>query len=201
MITPILVLLDLVTAVYSAFFGSYPKITLFDATCYRILYLHVPLAWDMYFAFTLTFAFSLAFLIKENDKYDQIAFCSAVLGVIYGVGAIVCGMLWAKEVWGYYWSWDPKQTMTLTALLAYLGYIALRSSVEDAEKAKNVSAVFGTSAYITIPLSYLSSVYFRSLHAQLPSQPLGFGEVTLLALRVIISFLAFLAILRCCIRR
>lgn len=50
-------ILDLITLTYATFFGDYPRIPLFDATCYRILYIHVPLAWDMYFAFTLTFVF------------------------------------------------------------------------------------------------------------------------------------------------
>ena len=196
MISMVLVALDIATAIYSAIFGDYPEITLFDATSYRIIYIHVPLAWNMYIAFTLTFAFSLAYLMKENVKYDTIAFCSAVLGVLYGLGAIVSGMLWANEVWGSYWSWDPRQTSTLTALLAYIGYMALRTSIPDVEKARSVSAIFGISAYITIPLSYISAVMFRSLHRQLIYQPLSFESHLLLALRVVTSFVLFLFILR-----
>lgn len=192
----LLIALDIATVVYSVLFGYYPKITLFDPTCYRILYIHVPLAWNMYVAFTLTFAFSLAYLIKENAKLDTIAFCSAVLGVLYGIGAITSGMLWAKEVWGSYWSWDPRQTTTLTALLAYLGYLALRSSVTEVERARRVSSVFGVSAYITIPLSFISAVIVQSLHTQLPQQPLGEEAHLLLVFRVIVSFLTFLALLR-----
>ncbi len=197
----VLMLLDLATVIYSILFGYYPNVTLFDATCYRILYIHVPLAWNMYFAFTLTFAFSLAYLIKTDERFDYVAFCSAVLGVIYGVGAIVSGMLWANEVWGAYWSWDPRQTTTLTALLAYVGYLALRSSISEIERARNVSSVFGTSAYITIPLSYVSGVTFRSLHTQLPQQPLSFEAHMLLMIRVLTSFVLFLAFLRFYYRR
>ncbi len=192
----VLIALDIATAIYSALFGYYPKITLFDATCYRILYIHVPLAWNMYVAFTLTFAFSLAYLIREYVKFDTVAFCSAVLGILYGIGAIVSGMLWANEVWGSYWSWDPRQTTTLTALLAYIGYLALRSSIHEVERARTVSAVFGVSAYITIPLSFVSAVMFRSLHTQLPQQPLSFESYVLLALRVVVSFALFVVLLR-----
>ncbi len=201
MMEVLLLVLDVATAVYSALFGSYPKISLFDATSYRILYIHVPLAWDMYFAFTVTFVFSLLYLIKEKERFDTLSFCSAVLGVIYGFGAIVSGMLWANEVWHSYWSWDPRQTSTLTALLAYLGYIALRTSIPDVEKARNVSSVFGVSAYVTIPLSYLSAVTFRSLHRELPQQPIGMEGYALLTLRVLVSFIAFLTILRLYYRR
>lgn len=196
MILAILIALDIATAVYSTLFGYYPNIPFFDATCYRILYIHVPLAWNMYFGFTLTFAFSLAYLVREKVKFDTIAFCSAVLGTLYGVGAIVSGMLWAKEVWGSYWNWDPRETATLTALLAYMGYLALRSSVRDFERARTVSSVFGVSAYITIPLSYISSLTFRSLHTQLPHQPLSFEAHLLLAFRAIVSFATFIVLLR-----
>lgn len=196
MILAILIALDIATAVYSALFGYYPSITLFDATCYRILYIHVPLAWNMYVAFTLTFAFSLAYLVRERVKFDTIAFCSAVLGILYGIGAIVSGMLWANEVWGSYWNWDPRETATLTALLAYIGYVSLRSSIREVERARIVSAVFGVSAYITIPLSFISAVAFRSLHTQLPQQPLSFESHLLLALRVIVSFTTFVLLLR-----
>ncbi len=193
---PIILAIDIATAVYAAFFGPYPSISLFDPTSYRILYLHVPLAWNMYFAFTLTFIFSLLYLIKSNQKHDSIAYCSAVLGTLYGAGAIICGMLWAKEVWNSYWSWDPRETATLIALLAYTAYISLRKSIPDIERSRVVSAVFGVSAYVTIPLSYLSAVTFRSLHTQIPQQPLGSDVLILLGVRVVVSFALFLIILR-----
>uniref|UniRef100_A0A7C3YQH4 Cytochrome C assembly protein n=1 Tax=Geoglobus ahangari TaxID=113653 RepID=A0A7C3YQH4_9EURY len=193
---PIILVIDIATAVYAAFFGPYPSISLFDPTSYRILYLHVPLAWNMYFAFTLTFVFSLLYLIKSNQKHDLIAYYSTVLGTLYGLGAVICGMLWAKEVWNSYWSWDPRQTATLIALLAYTAYISLRKSIPDIERSRVVSAVFGVSAYVTIPLSYLSAVTFRSLHTQIPQQPLGFEVLILLGFRVVISFALFLMILR-----
>lgn len=194
----ILFVIDLLTAVYAAIFGPYPSISLFDPTSYRILYLHVPLAWNMYFAFSLTFIFSLLYLIRNEERYDSIAFCSAVLGTLYGAGAIICGMLWAKEVWNSYWSWDPRETATLIALLAYTAYISLRKSIPDVERSRVVSAVFGVSAYVTIPLSYLSAVSFRSLHTQIPQQPLGSDALILLGLRVVTSFALFLMILREC---
>ena len=191
-----LIIVNVALAVYSVLFGWYPQISLFDATCYRILYLHVPMAWNMYFAFTLTLIFSIAYLLKENEKYDKIAFCSAVLGILYGFGAITSGMLWANEVWGSYWNWDPRQTATLMALLAYIGYIALRESIPDVERSRTISAVFGVSAYVTIPISYLSAVAFRSLHEQLPHQPLSFESYVLLALNVVTSFAVFIALLK-----
>lgn len=36
------------------------------------------------------------------------------------------GALWAKEAWGTYWSWDPKETWAAATWLAYLVYIHYR---------------------------------------------------------------------------
>jgi membrane protein YdbS with pleckstrin-like domain len=80
--------------------------------------------------------------------------------------------------------------------MSYIGYLALRSSISDVEKARRVSSVFGVSAYITIPLSFISAVTFKSLHAQIPQQPLSQESCMLLALRVVVSFLFFLSVLR-----
>jgi len=192
----LVLVIDLAILFYSAFFGYIPEFLPYgDPTSYRILYIHIPLAWNMYFAFTLTMVCSLLYLLKENPKYDVIAFCSAVLGVLYGGGGIVTGMIWASEVWKAAWSWDPRQTTTLIALLSYIGYAALRMSIADVEKARAISSVYGVAAYITIPLSYISSMAFRSLHTQLPHQPLGIEAYGLLAFKVLTSFALFIAIL------
>ncbi len=188
---------DIALALYSVFFGYNPEFLPYaDPTSYRILYIHIPLAWNMYLAFTITLVSSILFLTRGSLKYDTISFCSTVLGVVYGFGGIVTGMIWANEVWGMPWSWDPRQTTTLIALLSYLGYIALRTSITDVEKARIISCVYGVSAYIMIPLSYLSSVMFRSLHTQLPQQPLSPEAYILLSLRVLTSVVLFITLLK-----
>ena len=191
-----LLFIDLLLAVYCVLFGPHPKFLPHgDPTSYRILYMHVPLVWNMYFAFTLALICSILYLRKEKSKYDLITFCSIVLGIIYGIGGISAGMLWAKEVWGSPWSWDPRQTATLVAILSYAGYLALRYSITDVDKARTISSVYAVAAYVTIPLSYISSITFRSLHVQLPQQPLTPEAHFLLAVKVLTSFLLFIALL------
>lgn len=50
--------------------------------------------------------------------------------VYVGFGFLVLGMLmgavWAKEAWGHYWSWDPKETWAFVTSMAYLAYIHIR---------------------------------------------------------------------------
>jgi heme exporter protein C len=131
-------------------------------------------------------------LLKEDVKYDVLAMTSVVIGVVYGVASITTGMLWANEVWGAPWNWDPRQTATLVLFLAYVGYIALRGSISDVDRMRVFSATYGIAAFVTLPISYISAVLFRSLHTQLPGQPLGPEAHILLGVRVIVSFTVYI---------
>lgn len=192
-----LIVLDMATLAYSIGYGGYPPSLPSggDPTSYKILYIHVPIAWVMYFSFTVTMVSSILFLVRGTDKYDVLALSSVHLGIIYGFSAIVSGMLWANAVWGEPWNWDPRETSTLMLLLAYLGYVALRGSISDVDRAKVISAAYAVAAFVTLPLSYFSAIVFRSLHEQLPSQPVTSGMLSILGVRVTIVFLVYLLIL------
>lgn len=192
-----LFIVDMATLSYAIIYGGYPPSLLGggDPTSYKILYIHVPIAWIMYFSFTVGMVASILFLWRNRVKYDDLAVKSIYLGVIYGIPAIVTGMLWANEVWGMPWNWDPRQTSTLILLLAYIGYIALRGSIADIDRARVISAAYAVAAFVTLPLSYVSAIMFRSLHQQLPTQPVSSDMIMLLVVRVFVTFLLFLCIL------
>jgi ABC-type transport system involved in cytochrome c biogenesis permease subunit len=192
-----LIILDVLTALYAVIYGSYPPYLIGggDPSSYLIIYLHIPVAWNMYFAFTLALIGSILFLWKGMIKYDVLSYAAVVLGVLYGFAALTTGILWANEVWGSPWNWDPRQTSVLILLLAYAGYIALRFSITDIERARVFSASYAIAAYVTLPLSYFSAILFRSLHQQLPKQPLNPDIYSLLFLRVVIAFVSFAFIL------
>jgi heme exporter protein C len=193
----LVIFIDMLTVLYSIYFGSYPPMLPGgrDPTSYLIIYIHIPAAWIMYAAFTIGLVSSILYLVKGSEKYDLLALSSITIGVVYGVGAIVTGMAWANEVWGSPWSWDPRQTATLILLLAYVGYIALRQSIADVERARVFSSAYAIAAYTTLPISYLSAIVFKSLHEQLPRQPLGAEVYQLLTFRVGISSVVFAVIL------
>lgn len=193
----IFLVLDLATLTYAVLYGGYPPYLPGggDPTSYRILYIHVPIAWIMYFSFTVGLIASILYLWGNNVKYDEVAFKGITLGVIYGVPAIVTGMLWANEVWGSPWNWDPRQTSTLVLLLAYVGYLALRASIPDVDRARVVSSAYSVAAYVTLPISYVSAILFRSLHEQLPGQPISGDMVVILVIRVLVAFILYLTIL------
>lgn len=134
---------------------------------YRIFYTHTPAAWVCYLALGISLLASILFLAKRKFIYDTLAEVSAILGLVYGVVALVTGSIWANAVWGIYWNWDPRETTTLILWMAYMGYISLRLSLGNVEKRALTSAVYNILAFSTVPLSYLSFTLWQSLHPQI----------------------------------
>ncbi len=134
---------------------------------YRILYLHVPVAWIAYLSFTISFVSCILFLRRRQTVFDSVAEITAVMGLVYGAVALVSGAIWANAAWGSYWNWDPRETTTLILWIAYVGYLSLRFSLGEGDRRGVVSAVYNILAFFTIPLSYLSITLVPTLHPQI----------------------------------
>jgi heme exporter protein C len=132
----------------------------------RIFYFHVPLAWTSYLAFFVVFVASAAYLVKRAPLMDAIARSSAEVGLLFTTMMLITGSLWARPIWGTWWSWDARLTTTLLLWFIYVGYLMLRSSVEDEEKAARYAAVIGIVGAIDIPIIHQSVVWWRSLHPE-----------------------------------
>jgi heme exporter protein C len=130
----------------------------------RIFYVHVPSAWIGMLAFLVVFVASIAVLITRSRRWDRLAASSAEVGVVFTTGVLLTGPMWAKPVWGTYWSWDPRLTSYFVLWLLYLTYLALRSYVVDPARRARYSAVLGIVAFLDVPLVYVSVRWWRSLH-------------------------------------
>ncbi len=117
----------------------------------RMFGIHVPLAWVAVLAYLFTLVFSIKFLVKKEVLDDIIVRASAMLGTLFCIAATVTGMLWAKESWGSYWSWDPRQTSIFVLLLIYFAYFILRASIENPESKRIVTAAYAVIASISMP--------------------------------------------------
>lgn len=131
---------------------------------YRIFYVHVPSAWVGYLSFGVALVASSLFLVRRKISFDALAFSAIRIGIVYVAITLITGAIWANVAWGVYWNWDPRETTTLVLWLAYIGYIALRASIPSSEKRRVVSAVYSLAAFLTVPLSYISAVLWRTLH-------------------------------------
>jgi heme exporter protein C len=131
----------------------------------RIFYYHVPSAWTAFLLFTINFVASVVYLVRRNPKADAVALVSAEVGVVFCTVVLVTGPLWARPVWGIWWTWDVRLTSTLVLWLIYVSYLMLRrfSSSGQTPVLAAALAVFGA---LDVPLVYFSIWYFRTQHPQ-----------------------------------
>ncbi|TMC75707.1 MAG: cytochrome C biogenesis protein [Chloroflexi bacterium] len=135
---------------------------------YRILYVHVPLAWLAYLAFVIVFLASVGWLWTKRPVFDAIAVASAEIGVLFTGLFLVAGSFWAKPTWGVWWTWEPRLVTTAIMFIMYVGYLLLRGLSTDFSRRATRAAVFGIIAVIDVPIVHLSVLWANSLH-QLPT--------------------------------
>ena len=136
----------------------------------RIMYVHVPTAWNAMLAFSFSFICAIASLVRGGYRWDARMEASMEVGVVLATLLCIQGALWAKPTWGVWWDWDPRLTTTAVMVLAYAGIIALRSFVDDPARRAVWSAVAGIVAFVDVPIMYFSVKWWNSLH-QVQSSP------------------------------
>ncbi len=176
-----------IVASYAAYVAAPPEATMGDL--YRIVYVHVSLAWICYVAFSLSLIASIAFLAKRKHAYDRTAEIAAILGLLYGAVALISGSIWANAMWGAYWNWDPRETTTLVLWIAYMGYVSIKHSIVNLEKKAVIGAVYNILAFSTVPLSYLSIQLLPTLHPQIMTSS-GFSITSPMLATLLLNLLA-----------
>lgn len=130
----------------------------------KIFYFHVPAAWVSFLAFGVVFIMSILYLKTSLKKWDTIAFSSAEIGMVFCTIAIITGAIWGKAEWNTYWRWeDTKLTITFVLWLIFMAYLFLRGGVES-EYIARLAAVFGIIGFVCVPLSFISSWIWQSMH-------------------------------------
>ena len=134
----------------------------------RIMYLHIPSILTAYLSFFIVFVGSSLFLWKREKRDDILAYAGAEIGVLFTGLTIVEGSIWGKPTWGVWWTWDARLTLTAILLLIFVGYLMLRSLIEDEDRSAVCGAVLGIIGFLDIPLLHMSVYWWRTLH-QAPS--------------------------------
>ena len=123
----------------------------------KIFYLHVPLATVALLGFIVAAIHAIRHLRTGDPKHDARSYVSIHISVIFGVGALITGAIWAKASWGKWWVWDePTLVSFLIIFLLYACYQPLRFSIEDPDKQARYAAVFAILAGAFVPLNFLA---------------------------------------------
>lgn len=131
---------------------------------FRIIYVHVPSAWMSMFIYIVIAVNSAIFLIWHIKLADVVARSSAVLGASFAFLALVTGSIWGKPMWGTWWIWDARLTSELLLLFLYLGYIGLRSAIDNRRAAAKAAAILALVGVVNIPIIHYSVVWWNTLH-------------------------------------
>jgi heme exporter protein C len=154
----------LVATMYGAFLYAPTEATMGDIQ--RIFYIHMP-CWIVGFTAYFVSSFSGgAYLITRNLKWDRVALACAEIGTLFCTGGLITGPIWAKPVWGVWWTWDARLTLSLLVWLIYVSYLLLRDFVEEPLKRARFAAVYGIFAIPAVIFDYLAIRLWRTQHPQ-----------------------------------
>lgn len=158
----------------------------------RIFYLMVPVAWLSLLSFLVVFIGSIYYLRTKQNQWDIMACSSAEIGIVFTTLTLITGALWAKPVWGVWWTWEPRLTATLVLWFIYLAYFMARSLAGEQYKGATFSAVVGILGFVDVPIIGLATSLWRGMHPGTLIFQGGLAPSMLLTL--IVSVVAFTAL-------
>ncbi len=158
----------------------------------RIFYVMVPMGWLAMLSFLIIFIGSIRYLKTRERKWDDLAYSAAEVGIVFTTLALIVGAIWAKPIWGVWWTWEPRLTATLVLWLIYIAYLVVRSFAAEEHRGATFAAVVGIIGFIDIPIIGMSTTLWRGMH------PGGIifegGLAPPMLLTLIVSLVAFTAL-------
>lgn len=130
----------------------------------RIFYIHMGCNVGALAGFLVSVVGSVAYLITRNLSWDRAAQAAIEVGVICGMGTILTGMFWAKPTWNTYWTWDPRLTTATITVLLYIAYLLFRNGIDNRHTRARFGSIYALFAFLSLPLTYYSARWFRSIH-------------------------------------
>jgi heme exporter protein C len=130
----------------------------------RIFYFHLPCAWVAFLGFGLVAVSGALYLWLGHKIWDDFSYACAELGMLFCTLVLVTGSIWAKPIWGTWWTWDSRLTTTFILWLLYGGYLLLRAFADDSDEIARFAAVLGIVGVLDVPIVIVSVRLWRTIH-------------------------------------
>jgi heme exporter protein C len=143
---------------------SFTPFEKFQGPAQKIYYLHVPAALSAYLALIVAAIGSLVYLWLKDERADRLAESGGEVALLFTTVVLISGPLWGKPIWGAWWTWDARLSLTLFLWFVTLAYLVLRSSIDEPDMRARYSAVLAALAALLIPFIHLSVYLFRTTH-------------------------------------
>ena len=123
----------------------------------KIFYIHVPLAIISLCGFIFGGGLAIGYLRTGDRRWDMRSYVAIHMALIFGIGGLITGSIWAKASWGHWWVWnEPTLVSFLIVLLLFATYQPLRFSIEDPERQSRYASVFAIVAGAFVPLNFIA---------------------------------------------
>ncbi|HLH78027.1 MAG TPA: cytochrome c biogenesis protein CcsA [Candidatus Binataceae bacterium] len=130
----------------------------------RIFYFHLPCAWVAFLAFGLVAVAAILYLWLGSQIWDDLSYAAAEIGMLFCTLVLITGSIWAKPIWGTWWTWDSRLTTTFILWLLYAGYLLLRAFAGDSPEVARFAAVIGIVGVVDVPVIIVSVRLWRTIH-------------------------------------
>ena len=149
-------------AAYASFYIAPEERTM--GAIQKIFYFHASTAWAGETTFFVCFLANLLYIGKRKAQFDWLGVTCAEVGVACITVVLITGPIWAKPVWGIWWTWDARLTSTFVLWILYICYLLLRTLVDDPDRRALLSALFGVFAFIDVPIVFGAIRWWRTQH-------------------------------------
>lgn len=178
---------------YMAFLYAQTEVNM--GLVYRIFFFHMGSIAAGFFAILLVAIAGIAYLKTNSRAWDRIAESSAEIGVVFCSIALITGSIWARPIWGVWWTWDPRLMSFLILFLIYLAYLMLRATARDDARVARFSAVFGIIGFLNVPIVIMSARIWRGISPVLfreDNQGVTLGLTPQMVQTLVVCMIAFL---------
>jgi heme exporter protein C len=130
----------------------------------RIFYVHMGCNFGALAGFLVSLVSAIMYLITRNLDWDRLEQAGIELGLAFGIGTTITGAIWAKPTWNTYWTWDPRLTTVTITVLIYVAYLLFRNGIDNRQTRARFGSIYALFAFLSLPLTYYSARWFRSIH-------------------------------------
>jgi heme exporter protein C len=130
----------------------------------RIFYFHLPCAWVAFLAFGLVAISAALYLWLGSQIWDDLSYAAGEIGMLFCTLVLITGSIWAKPIWGTWWTWDSRLTTTFILWLLYAGYLLLRAFAGDSPEVARFAAIIGIVGVVDVPVIIVSVRLWRTIH-------------------------------------
>lgn len=131
---------------------------------YRVIFFHLPAFFTAGLCYVAALLASLHTLLRQSSRADALAVAATEVGLAFAAVNLITGMIWARIIWGIWWTWDARLTWALICWLIYAGYLMLRHAIEDPTQRARHSAVLNVFAFAAVIITWKAIEWWRTQH-------------------------------------